>query len=135
MKKLLRYFVITIASLHLTISLLPGATNQGGLKALVYATIGLAFVNSFVRPIISLLLLPINLITLGAFRWLINVAVLFTLTLFITEISIGTFIVVSVEYQGFIVPEINVTKFWSLVLASTIMSSTSSFFLWLSNEK
>lgn len=135
MKKLIRSFVINIAALYIAVSILPGFTSQGGLKTIIYATIVLGLINLLIKPLISLLLLPVNLVTLGAFRWVANVVMLFLLTLIINDLSIDGFTFLGLNYQGFIIPESRITKFWSLVLASALVSLTNAFLFWLAKDE
>lgn len=134
MKTLLRSFLINLASLEAAVLLIPGVANTGGLKTLLIATVVLALMNLLIRPLISLLLLPINLVTLGAFRWLINVAVLFFLTLVVTQIKISPFTFSGYSYQGFTIPELQVSKFWTLVIVSATISLVNSFLFWLASS-
>ena len=91
--------------------------------------------NRLIRPLISLLLLPVNLITMGAFRWIVNVMVLFLLTLAVSQIKITSFTFPGYTFRGFVMPELEVTKFWTLVVASLTISLTSSFLIWVSSEE
>ncbi len=131
MKTLLRNYLICLTSLEAAIFLIPGITNTGGLKTLVIATLVFSLMNFFIRPLISLLLLPINVVTLGAFRWLVNVLVLFLLTLVVTELKISAFTFPGYFYHGFIIPELAISRFWNFVLASACISFVNSFLLWL----
>jgi putative membrane protein len=134
MKSLLRSLVINLAALQTAIILIPGMTNTGGVKSLILAILLLAIINLLIRPIISLLLLPINLLTLGAFRWLINVIVLFLLTLVVSDLQASSFMFHGFDYQGFVVPTLQISSFWTLVLASTTISLTNAFLFWLATE-
>ncbi|OGY18367.1 MAG: hypothetical protein A2900_04155 [Candidatus Chisholmbacteria bacterium RIFCSPLOWO2_01_FULL_50_28] len=135
MKSLLRSFIISLASLQSAILLIPGVSNNGGTKSLVLATLVLGLMNRLIRPLISLLLLPVNLITMGAFRWIVNVMVLFLLTLAVSQIKITSFTFPGYTFRGFVMPELEVTKFWTLVVASLTISLTSSFLIWVSSEE
>lgn len=131
MKSLLRSFVINIAALYITISLVPGFTNSGGAKTLIISVMILAVINILVKPIISMLFLPINLLTLGSLRWLINVLLLFLLTLTVNQLQISPFSFPGFQYQGFIIPQAEVSQFWTLVISSATISLTNAFLLWL----
>lgn len=135
MKLLLRSFIISLASLEAAILLIPGVANEGGIKSLVLATLVLALLNFLIRPLISLLLLPVNLVTMGAFRWIVNVMVLFLLTLAVSQIKITSFTFPGYTFRGFVMPELEVTKFWTFVLASLTVSVSGSFLIWLSSEE
>ncbi len=135
MKSLLRSFIINIAALYIASNIIPGMMYSGGIQTLIFATLVLAIMNLLIRPIINILLLPINLITLGAFRWLVNVFVLFLLIVVISNLNIEAFSFSGFEYQGFTVPDIEVSRFWSIVLSSLTISFTNAFLFWLAKEE
>jgi putative membrane protein len=64
----------------------PG-TSDAVLKALVMATI-LTLINSFIRPIILLLTLPVSVLTLGVFALVVN-ALLFWLAASLVHFQMG----------------------------------------------
>ncbi|TCP69615.1 putative membrane protein [Baia soyae] len=82
----------------------PGISVSGAGTALVVAIV-LGLANIFIRPIISFLSLPIQILTLGLFTLLINVGMLY----------VTAFLVDGFEIQNFI----------SAVIASLIISVTS----------
>lgn len=131
MKSLLRSFVINTATLYLVTQILPGVSYIDGYQTLLFAALALTAVNLFVKPLINLLLLPINLLTLGTFRWLVNVAALYLVTLLVPQFQITGFVFPGFSYQGLIIPSIKLTVFWVFVLASFLISLIGSFFYWL----
>jgi putative membrane protein len=60
-------------ALWITAELLPGVHITGFGRALVAALV-LGFVNALVRPVLVLLTLPITVVTLGLFLFVINAA-------------------------------------------------------------
>lgn len=70
MKILIRWLILTLAIL-LTPYVVNGIHVSGFVAALVVAAI-LGFINSIIKPIITLLTLPINIVTLGLFSLLVN---------------------------------------------------------------
>lgn len=73
----LLYWVLTAAILLLIDALLPGIAISGFGTAMLAAVI-MGLVNFFIRPLVSLLTLPLNLLTLGLFSFVIN-ALMFAL--------------------------------------------------------
>jgi putative membrane protein len=67
--------LIAAAGLWLAQALVPGVTIHGT-GTLFVAALLLGIVNAFVRPLIVLLTLPITVVTLGLFLWVINAAML-----------------------------------------------------------
>jgi len=94
-----------------------------------YLTASLVFVifNFVLTPIIKLLLLPINLLTLGLFRWVTNVLVLYLFDLFFDGINITSFTFSGYTSSLISLPSTHLSLFWVLVLASLLMSLTYSF--------
>lgn len=70
MQLLLRWILNALALLLVT-RVVPGVTVDGFYSALVVALV-LGVVNALIRPILVLLTLPINLLTLGLFTLVIN---------------------------------------------------------------
>ena len=127
MRKLLRSFVFNLAALWLVAKNLEGVSYTGGYQTLLLTALALTAVNLLVKPLINLLLLPINLVTLGTFRWLVNVATLYLVTLLVPQFKIGAFVFPGFSYQGFIIPPIQLGTFWVYVLVSLFISLITSF--------
>lgn len=100
MALILRWIINALALLTLTY-ILPGITVSGFYAALIAALI-LGIINAILRPILILLTLPINILTLGLFTFIIN-GFLFWF--------VGT-IVKGFEVQGF----------WTALIGALIMT-------------
>lgn len=133
MKKYLRLFLFNLVSIWLVANIAPGVSYGGDYLILIKSAAFLTLVNLLVKPLINLLLLPINLITLGTFRWLANVIALFLVTMAVPQLKISAFTFSGFTYQGFIIPTLHLSTFWVFFAASFIISLTSSFLLWISN--
>jgi len=81
--------------------LLPGITVSGMWSALL-AVVIIGFVNIFIRPILTFVTLPINILTLGLFTFVVN-ALLFMLA-------------------GYITPGVEVDGFLSALLGSLLLA-------------
>jgi len=97
-------WIITAVAIVITAYLLPGVRLSGFLAALVTALV-LGLVNTFIKPLLLLLTLPLNILTLGLLTFVIN-ALLILLT-------------------SAIVPGFNVTGFWWALLFSLVLSIIS----------
>lgn len=81
--------------------LTPGLTVANFVTALIAAVV-IALINAFIKPVIMMLTLPINIFTLGIFTLVIN-ALLFM-------------------FAAYLVPGIEVDGFLSALLASILIS-------------
>jgi putative membrane protein len=70
MKVIIHWLILTLAVLA-TPYVIHGITVNGFLTAVIVAAI-LGFINTVIKPIVTILTLPINIITLGLFALVIN---------------------------------------------------------------
>lgn len=81
--------------------ILPGVTVSGFLTALIVALV-LGLINAVIKPILLILTLPINILTLGLFTFVINAAIILLVSA--------------------IVPGFRVDGFWWALLFSIVLS-------------
>jgi putative membrane protein len=92
----------------------------------------LGLINLLVKPVINILLLPINLVTLGTFRWVVNVAALYVVTVIVPDFKIVPFEFVGFSYQGIVIPAVSFNLILSFIVITFLISLVSSFLFWLS---
>ncbi len=105
MKILIHLFVSTLAIL-VTAYLIPGASITP-LSALVLGIV-LGILNTFIKPIVKLITLPITILTLGLFSLVIN----------------ALFIILAAK----IVPGFGISGFWAAFFFSIVLSIITAFF-------
>ncbi len=131
MKTFLRNIFIAFLSLFL-IAKICGAINfSENYLVLLWAAFFLTLLNLIVKPILNLLLMPINLLTLGAFRWVINVIVLFMVTIIVTDFKIVGFNFPGYSIGGFVIPNLSFPLFWALILVSFLQEIIKSAISWI----
>lgn len=134
MKALLRSFVITTVSLWIVSQIAVGGINFGeGTSTLLLAGLALGIVNLLVSPLINLLLLPLNLITLGTMRWITNVITLYLTTLIVPGFSITGFTFPGFSDFGFVIPTVTLGGLSAFIVISILLSFISHFLFWLSH--
>ena len=131
MKTLLRHFLINAVALWVVAQLFSGMTFAKNYETLAVTAAVLGLVHLLVKPILNILLLPLNLLTLGMFRWIVNVASLYLVTILVSGFSVYAFNFSGFSYSGFYLPAFAVSGFMALVLTSFVLSLISSFFYWL----
>ncbi len=70
--------------------MVSGIEVQDG-KAALFGAVGLGFANSFVRPLLIKLTLPITFLTLGLFIWVVNALILVLVAEFIDGFEVKGF--------------------------------------------
>lgn len=89
MPRLLLIIISGILGLWLADRFVPGVDFTGDWKTLLYAGLTLGLINSFVKPILKLITLPIRLLTLGLFGLIINIAIVWAVDIFFAELIIN----------------------------------------------
>ena len=84
-------------------------------QAVIGAAILLALVNAYLRPLILLLTLPFNILSLGFFTFVVNAGML--------------------KVVSWLLPDFQVTGFWTAVGASLMISFVSFLLNWLLKPK
>jgi putative membrane protein len=132
MKTLLRIFLFSLFALWLTPNLIGGFKIANGLETYVIGGATLAFIYFFVKPVLRLFFLPINLLSLGLLSWLVNVALLYLLTIMVPQVQISAWQFPGISYQGIVIPAYYLNSMTNFVLVSFVLSFIINFLSWLS---
>lgn len=128
----LRSLAINIAGVFLAVQILSGIiTYVGGWETLIIAGVLIALINLFVKPLINLFLLPIHLITLGTFRWLANLVVLYLVTLLVPSLTINSFTMPQINLVYIIIPTIHFSPFGAFIVATFTLTLVFHCLYWL----
>lgn len=133
MKTLLRYYLINLTALVVTIKVVPGLTYSGGIRTLLLGALVFSVINFLLVPLLKILLLPLNLLTLGLFAWLTNVLAIYALTTVISDFHLASFFFSGFEYGGFNIPAMELTPFWAAVVSSFVIGAVTHALQWLSH--
>lgn len=131
MKRLLRTVILNTAVIFFAAYVLPGLSYSENFQVLVLAAAALGLVNMVVRPLVKLVTLPINLLTLGIFSWVINVLMLYFVARLIPGFEISAFHFEGFNYQGLTVQPVEVGLVSSYILSSFLISLLTSALGWL----
>ncbi|MFA6091470.1 MAG: phage holin family protein [Elusimicrobiota bacterium] len=105
--KILINILVSSVAVFVTARLLPGVTVEGFGTAIVVAVV-LGLVNAFLAPALLLLTLPLNMLTLGLFTFVI----------------IGMLVMLTAH----VVPGFRVAGFWWALAFALVLSVINAFF-------
>ena len=88
---LLINWIISALTIIVTAYLLPGVTVGGFTTALVVAVV-LGAINIFIKPILIILTLPINILSLGLFTFVINAVIIILVSKIVPGFKVDGFI-------------------------------------------
>lgn len=131
MKTLLRYFLINLVSLLVTTKLISGLTYTGGARGLIIGALAFMTINLILVPLLKILFLPLNILTIGLFAWLINVLALYALTTVVPDFQLVPYFFEGVNIAGIIISPMELTTFWVAVVASFLIGMITHFLQWL----
>lgn len=131
MKTLIKIYIISTFSLYLASILFKGIILEKGLESLFLAGAGLAAVSLLIKPIINLLLLPLNLITFGLFRWVSSTVALYLVTLAVPGFKILNFVFSGLTNKWFEIPSFRLEGVLSYIAFSLAISVFSSIIHWI----
>lgn len=133
MKTLLRYFLINLSALWATAQIVPGFVFDGGFITLLKAAIVFTVINMIAVPILRVLLLPLNLLTLGLFSWVVNVLALYFLVRLVPKLHLTSFYFSGVSFGGIVVPPMDLSAFWTAMVCALIIGLITHFLHWVSH--
>ncbi len=131
MKSLLRNIFINYLIIFLATIIYPGFLVTSEFKTLLTAAVIWLLLNKIVKPIIKLLLLPINLITLNLFSWLISFVTLFLLQVFADGVRITSYSFPGISSGGFSIPGFHLNIFLSYLVTSILLNTLHTSIVWL----
>lgn len=124
MKGIFRNVLLYGFSLYLTQIFFEGLIVHGGIRTYVIGGILLAIGFKILKPVLSILSLPFNIITLGLFSILIIAFIMFLITLVYPPIEIRPF-----TFQGMSVGGIEIHRFYVTSLLSYILISGTIYLI------
>lgn len=81
----------TVAAVALTINIVPGISVAGGWPTIFLVALVWSVIAMVVRPVLSILTLPITVITLGLFSFVLNALLFWAMTLLIPGFMVAGF--------------------------------------------
>ena len=131
MKTLLRNTLFNAFSIFLISQLISGMRVYGGLLTYIIAGLVLTLLMKLLKPILNLLALPLNIITLGLFSFVINVIIFYVLTVLVVGITISAFILPDLSFAGITISSRHIDIIFAFVIVSILQSVVVSFLTWL----
>ncbi len=128
---MIKYIVRTVLfyafSLWLVSDLYQGFTISGSFLYILLSGFVLSLLMLCIKPLLKILFIPINILTLGLLQWSINCLVIWLLTVCMDNIVIQAWNFSGAAYAGFSVPRIYVSYLISLIIVSVGITAVHNF--------
>jgi len=121
-------------ALFLTSQVLTGVKIFGGFWTYILGGFVLTLLFFILKPIISIITLPLNIVTLGAFSFLTNAIIIYVLTIFVANISVTAFTFSGFTFAGFVIPKIYLNNFFAFLVASIMLSAIIGGLKWITEK-
>lgn len=89
MRKLLVKLASAILGLWLAVRFVPDVDFTGTILALIITGFGLGILNWIIQPVLKLVLMPLRVLTLNLFTFVINAAIIWIATWFFPDLIIN----------------------------------------------
>jgi len=131
MKRLLRSFFIHAFAIWVVAQNFGGIDYGNSWKYLALGAVALTIADGILKPLINLLLLPFNLVTLGVFRWVSGVITLYIATTLVSGFSVVPFVYPGLNSNWFIIPQIPFSLFAAYIVVAFAISLVAGLIFWL----
>ena len=88
-RELILQIIVGTAAIWLATQLITGVEFTGPPKTLLFAGLILGLINSFIKPILNIITLPLRIITFGLFSLVINMGIVWLIDVFFQELEIA----------------------------------------------
>ncbi|KKW08148.1 MAG: Membrane protein [Candidatus Kaiserbacteria bacterium GW2011_GWA2_49_19] len=82
----------TVVAVALTVNLVPGITHTGGWTTILLVAVVWSVITLVIRPVLSILTLPITIITFGLFSFVLNAFLFYAIMWIIPEFKVDGFL-------------------------------------------
>ena len=120
MKKILRYITLFSFSLVTANLFWHNFTFQNIPFTIIKVALILTIFELLLKPIIKILLIPINILTLGLFRLVINTLGLYLAVFFLSDFQVGNIYLTQYNYS--------INNFWAYFLSSFLIALILNFY-------
>ncbi|MBP9044380.1 MAG: phage holin family protein [Spirochaetes bacterium] len=110
LRRILWSIIVNSLALWVT-SLIVRGLQFTGAGAIIVTALILGVINAVVKPILNFLALPLTILTLGLFMFIVNA--------------------ISLEIVASLSPGFSITSFWSAIVGAVVLSIFTTIFNWL----
>lgn len=123
MRHYIKQLIIAVVGFYVAFTLVPTINLGSDPQNILFAIGGILLISLVIHPIFSIILLPINILTLGLVSFVLNVALIFALIQFLPGFTVTAYDFPGANIQGFVIPPANLTQI-STILAVAVIITT-----------
>ncbi len=122
MKYILKNYFSLCSAIYILVNIIPSVKIVSGLKDFFSATIIMVLLMIVVRPLINIILLPINLITFNLFSWLVNIFLFYLWVVISRNVSVESWIFPGINIGGLSISSINFSSWQTIIISAVVFT-------------
>ncbi len=131
MRSILRTIFVNTLSLFLVSLVFSGLQINGGFASFLYVAAWLSVLTLVFDPIVKVVILPFNILTLGLLSFLTTLLSLFLITIFYKNLSIVNFTFQGFSFLGISMGRISFSGFLPIIVISATIYFSNKLIGWL----
>lgn len=134
MRGIFRSILFYSVSLFVLTLWIPEVRVVGGIQTFFIAATILTAMNLILKPVLHIVALPVTILTLGLFSFVINAGILFLMTKFVPGVSIHAFTLQAYAYKNFTTPRLSLTIPFAFIFVSFVLSLLVTILRWITKD-
>ncbi|MEX2028084.1 MAG: phage holin family protein [Candidatus Curtissbacteria bacterium] len=122
MRHYLKALIIASIALYAAYQLVPTIVLGGDPKNIAIVIGAILVTSLLIKPFFSLVLLPINFLTLGSIALVLNIALMYILTLYLPGFTIKAYDFPGATINGFVLPAYDFNQLTAIILVAVIIT-------------
>lgn len=131
MRSLLKKYFTTTVSIYCLTQIIPSVTFNRGWPGLLTASFILGILLYIARPIVNLIMLPINLLTLNLSSWIINILIFYIWTILTPDVNIAPWRSSGFSFGPIMISEFNLIRWQIVIFGGIVTTILLQLFDWL----
>lgn len=131
MRKLIKKYIINTVSIYLLSQLIAGISLKNSIEILIYSSFILTLLLLLVKPVVNLIMLPINLITFNLSVWVINIILTYLWIILVPDVTAAAWDFQGINLGFITIAPMNMPRWLVIITAGVVLSIFIRLFDWL----
>ena|SRR3989344_2549661 len=135
MKKIFKAFFINLLAFIFVWQYFKAVQLTGGFEQILLASGVLTLLDKFLKPVIKILMLPVNFITFGLFSWVATVVVFYLTTEIIQGLTVVNFEFPGLSTEYIIIPKTIIVSPYTYIVSALFVVVLTKILNWVFKAK
>lgn len=131
MKFVLKKYFLTVGTLFTLTQVIPAVVINNSWNGLFYAAFILSLLFYIIRPLLNLIMLPINLVTLNLSSWIVQIAIFYFWTVITNVVKISSWQFGGINFGAITLSPFNLVKWQVIIVGAIVYIFVNKFLEWV----